>query len=77
MAVLPRKMMEQTARTFSSQRDRGSHDPSQVAAFALEAARRGAKVLVVRNTVRAAIDTQRALEFARLLMACTYSGSAS
>ena len=38
-------------------------DPSQVAAFALEAARRGAKVLVVRNTVRAAIDTQRALEF--------------
>ena len=39
-------------------------DPSQVAAFALEAARRGAKVLVVRNTVRAAIDTQRALESA-------------
>jgi CRISPR-associated endonuclease/helicase Cas3 len=38
--------------------------PSQVAAFALEAARRGAKVLVVRNTVRAAIDTQRALEAA-------------
>ena len=38
--------------------------PSQVVAFALEAARQGAKVLVIRNTVRAAIDTQRALEAA-------------
>ena len=38
--------------------------PSQVAALALEAARQGAKVLVVRNTVRAAIETQGALEAA-------------
>lgn len=37
-------------------------DPSAVAASALEAARGGAKVLVVRNTVDGAVAVQRALE---------------
>ncbi|MFZ1431148.1 MAG: CRISPR-associated helicase Cas3' [Geminicoccaceae bacterium] len=36
--------------------------PGAVAAQAVEAARLGAKVLVIRNTVRAAIETQRAVE---------------
>lgn len=36
--------------------------PEAVAARALAAAKRGAKVLVIRNTVRAAVATQRALE---------------
>lgn len=36
-------------------------DPAAVAAMALDAARRGAKVLVVRNTVRDAVATVRAL----------------
>ena len=38
------------------------HDFDATAALALEAARLGAKVLVVRNTVGCAIDTQQALE---------------
>lgn len=36
--------------------------PDQVATLALNAARQGAKVLVIRNTVPAAMDTLRALE---------------
>ena len=36
--------------------------PSAVAARAVEAVRQGAKVLVIRNTVRAAIETQLAVE---------------
>lgn len=36
--------------------------PEAVARVALEAARRGARVLVLRNTVRDAVDTQHALE---------------
>ena len=50
-------------------------DPETVARRALTAARAGAKVLVVRNTVAYAIDTQRAMEQAAagdrsLLFAC-------
>ena len=50
-------------------------DPETVARRALTAARAGAKVLVVRNTVAYAIDTQRAVEQAAagdrsLLFAC-------
>jgi CRISPR-associated endonuclease/helicase Cas3 len=37
-------------------------DPETVAAFALAAARQGAKVLVIKNTVRDCVATQRALE---------------
>lgn len=37
-------------------------DPVTVAALALDAARQGAKVLVVRNTVGAAVETMRRLE---------------
>jgi len=37
-------------------------DASRVAGTALEAARRGARVLVIRNTVRGAVATQEALE---------------
>ncbi len=36
--------------------------PSEVAALAMNAARRGARVLVLRNTVRDALDAQRAVE---------------
>ena len=52
------------------------HDTSQTASLALEAAPAGAKVLVVRNTVAYAINTQQALEDAAgsenagLLFAC-------
>ena len=38
------------------------HDFDQVAALALQAARAGAKALVIRNTVSYAIETQQALE---------------
>src|SRR5262249_11782534 len=38
------------------------HAPAKIAALALDAAHRGAKVLVVRNTVRAAILTAQAIE---------------
>jgi len=37
-------------------------DPARIAARALEAARRGARVLVIRNTVRDCVATQEALE---------------
>ncbi len=37
-------------------------EPEQIAQRAVAAARRGARVLVVRNTVNAAIDTQNAIE---------------
>jgi CRISPR-associated endonuclease/helicase Cas3 len=37
-------------------------EPARIAALALEAARRGARVLVIRNTVKACVATQQALE---------------
>ncbi len=37
-------------------------DPERIASRALAAARTGARVLVLRNTVRSCVDTQRALE---------------
>ncbi|MGC3997667.1 MAG: hypothetical protein QM767_09315 [Anaeromyxobacter sp.] len=37
-------------------------DPITIASRALDAARHGARVLVIRNTVRGAVETQRALE---------------
>jgi CRISPR-associated endonuclease/helicase Cas3 len=37
-------------------------DPAAIAALALQAAERGAKVLVIRNTVRAAVETAISLE---------------
>ena len=52
------------------------HEFDQVAGLALEAARCGAKVLVVRNTVDYAVETQRAIEAAaragdqRLMFSC-------
>jgi CRISPR-associated endonuclease/helicase Cas3 len=47
-------------------------DPTVIAATALEAARAGAKVLVIRNTVAAAIATQKALEAADPDGACLF-----
>lgn len=49
-------------RTFRIEIEPLANDPTQVASSALRAAREGARVLVLRNTVADALATQRALE---------------
>ncbi|MBX6376089.1 MAG: hypothetical protein IRZ13_17915 [Acetobacteraceae bacterium] len=50
-------------------------DPAAIAAAALDAARSGARVLVIRNTVRECIETQVALEAAALPSAAAEPGA--
>jgi CRISPR-associated endonuclease/helicase Cas3 len=51
-----------TAKTVAIRAMAQIDEPAAVAALALDAARCGARVLVIRNTVRDAVDTQRAIE---------------
>lgn len=54
---------EQRSREVAIDLEGFMDEPEAVAALALDAARRGARVLVIRNTVTAAVSTQEALEF--------------
>lgn len=50
------------AKTAAFSLDAAMGDPAKVAGLALDAARRGARVIVLRNTVKGALETQAALE---------------
>jgi CRISPR-associated endonuclease/helicase Cas3 len=49
-------------KTVAIETDKSADDPAAIAGAALHAARAGARVLVLRNTVRDALETQAALE---------------
>ena len=71
----PTNRKDPTRRTIHMDAEPWLEEHHRVAACALDAARRGAKVLVIKNTVRDCVDTQQALERAtledrHLLFAC-------
>jgi CRISPR-associated endonuclease/helicase Cas3 len=73
---LPRPSVKQRQKEVRVTIETNWRDPGAIVAWAVKAARRGARVLVIRNTVRDVVAAQRALEDVAPELSLTVSGPA-